>query len=114
MQTCDYAGTECYQVKTVPAIYEIDQTEGYVTGGQIINVRGFGFGRGTITPTIEGVECKVLSQSADGFSCRAGAADAPTKFTNSEPVVDAESGEPVLVEETGEQQTTETPISFVG
>ena len=61
MSTCDYAGTTCYQAKTVPAIYSIDQKEGYVTGGQVITVKGFGFGKGTIKPSIDGVECKVLT-----------------------------------------------------
>lgn len=72
MRTCDYAGTTCYTAKTVPAIYSISQKEGYVTGGQIITVTGFGFGSGEIKPTIEGVECKVLTQSTSEFTCRAG------------------------------------------
>ena len=33
MNTCEYDGVTCYQAKTVPAIYSIDQKEGYVTGG---------------------------------------------------------------------------------
>jgi len=33
MNNCQYDGTTCYQAKTVPAIYSIDQKEGYVTGG---------------------------------------------------------------------------------
>jgi hypothetical protein len=81
MNTCDYAGTTCYQAKTVPAIYSIDQKQGYVTGGQVITVKGFGFGKGTIKPTIEGVECKILTQSANEFTCRAGQAAEPSKFT---------------------------------
>jgi hypothetical protein len=81
MRNCDYAGTTCYTAKTVPAIYSIDQTEGYLTGGQVIKVKGFGFGSGTIRPTIEGVECKVLTQSADEFTCRAGTAAEVSKLT---------------------------------
>jgi hypothetical protein len=81
MENCDYAGTTCYQAKTVPAIYSIDQNQGYVTGGQVITVKGFGFGYGEIKPTIDGVECKVLTRSSDQFTCRAGKADAPSKMT---------------------------------
>jgi hypothetical protein len=33
MQYCNYAGDDCYHAKTVPAIYEIDQSQGYVTAG---------------------------------------------------------------------------------
>lgn len=86
MNNCDYTGLECYVAKTVPAIYSIDQKEGYVTGGQVITVKGFGFGSGKITPTIEGVECKVLTQSADGFTCRAGTAAEPSKMTQLEKI----------------------------
>jgi hypothetical protein len=81
MNNCQFDGTTCYQAKTVPAIYSIDQKEGYVTGGQVITVKGFGFGKGTIKPTIEGVECEVLTQTSDTFTCRAGKAPEPTKFT---------------------------------
>jgi len=82
MQNCDIAGTKCYEAKTVPAIYSIDQNEGYVTGGQVITVKGFGFAEGTIKPTIDGVECKVISQNADEFKCRAGAATDVSKLTH--------------------------------
>jgi len=81
MKTCTYDLSECYTAKTVPAIYSIDQKEGYLTGGQVITVKGFGFNKGTIKPTIEGVECKVLSQNADGFTCRAGTAAEVSKLT---------------------------------
>jgi hypothetical protein len=33
MENCEYDGVTCYQAKTVPAIYSIDQKTGYVTGG---------------------------------------------------------------------------------
>jgi hypothetical protein len=44
MNNCDYAGTKCYVAKTIPVIHSIDQDEGYVTGGQVLTVKGFGFG----------------------------------------------------------------------
>jgi len=74
MNNCNYANDKCYQAKTVPAIYSIDQKEGYITGGQVITVTGFGFGKGTIAATIEGVACTVEYQSAEMFTCRAGTA----------------------------------------
>lgn len=83
MRNCDYTGEECYVAKTVPAIYSIDQNEGYFTGGQVLTVRGFGFGTGKITPTIGGVECKVLTQDAEGFTCRVGKADGPSVLVDS-------------------------------
>jgi hypothetical protein len=72
MQYCNYDATDCYHAKTVPAIYEVDQKDGYMTGGQVITVKGFGFGSGTIKATLDGVDCKVLTQTTTDFTCRAG------------------------------------------
>jgi len=33
MRTCNFDASECYTAKSVPAIYSIDQSEGYTTGG---------------------------------------------------------------------------------
>ena len=33
MQYCNYDASDCYHAKTVPAIYEIDQKDGFMTGG---------------------------------------------------------------------------------
>jgi hypothetical protein len=117
MRTCDYAGTTCYTAKTVPAIFSIDQSEGYVTGGQVITVTGFGFGSGTISPTIDGVPCTVLTQSAEQFTCRAGTATEPSVLTKTVvvPPEDAATRRrrlneetPVTEENTG---TEETPVT---
>lgn len=81
MRTCNFDASECYTAKTVPAIYSIDQKEGFTTGGQVITVKGFGFGSGTIRPTIDGVDCIVLSQSSEEFTCRAGAKETPSILT---------------------------------
>lgn len=61
MQYCNYDASDCYHAKTVPAIYTIDQKDGYLTGGQVITVNGFGFGYGTIKASIDGVSCEVLT-----------------------------------------------------
>jgi len=112
MKSCNYDASECYTAKTVPAIYSIDQKESYTTGGQVITVKGFGFGRGTIKPTIDGVDCTVLSQSSDAFTCRAGTKAAASVLINKVAIVN-DAGEPVL-NEAGEATFTETPIRFVG
>lgn len=72
MNNCNYANTECYKAKTVPAIYNITQNEGYITGGQVVRVDGWGFGNGTISANMGGVACTVLTQAADHFTCKAG------------------------------------------
>jgi hypothetical protein len=112
MNTCGYDGVTCYEAKTVPAIYSIDQKEGYVTGGQVITVKGFGFGSGTIKPTIDGVACTVLTQSADTFTCRAGTAAEPSKMTRTvEYTVEATGRRRLQAEETPAEETPaeETP-----
>jgi hypothetical protein len=99
MQYCNYDASDCYHSKTVPAIYTIDQKDGYLTGGQVITVNGFGFGYGTIRATIDGVSCEVLTQTTTSFTCRAGAKElvSSTVATTSTPQVDGE-GVPVLDE----------------
>lgn len=89
MNTCDYTGKKCYVTKTIPAIFSIDQKQGYVTGGQVITVKGFGFGNGKIKPMVDGVECKIIDQTAEQFRCRAGQAAAPSKLTENVPVTPA-------------------------
>jgi hypothetical protein len=116
MQYCNYDASDCYHAKTVPAVYTIDQKNGYLTGGQIISVTGFGFGSGTIKATLDGVDCSVLTQTTTEFTCRAGSKESvsTTVTTTSTPELN-DQGEAVL-NEAGEQvvTVTETPITFVG
>jgi hypothetical protein len=112
MQTCDYAGTTCYEAKSVPAIYAIDQSSGYTTGGQVIKVDGFGFASGTIRATTEGgVACEVILQTAEFFTCRVGESSEATVFTETVEV-ELEDGEEA--EEGADPETEEVPVRFVG
>ena len=43
VKTCSYDNTDCYEARTVPVIFDISQNTGYLTGGQNLTVRGFGF-----------------------------------------------------------------------
>ena len=51
---CDYAGTNCYQGKSVPVIFSVSANSGYITGGQNLTVKGYGFDAGTVTAVIDG------------------------------------------------------------
>jgi hypothetical protein len=86
MQYCNYDATDCYTAKTVPAIYEMDQKDGFMTGGQVITVKGFGFGYGTIKATFDGVDCKVLTQTTTDFTCRAGSKASVSTSTTKVPI----------------------------
>jgi hypothetical protein len=63
--------SECYEVKTVPVIFDISHKEGYLTGGQNLTVRGHGF-NGTVTATVDGVACEVTAQREGAFDCKVG------------------------------------------
>jgi hypothetical protein len=66
---CDYHNNSCYYAKTVPVILELDESEGYYTGGQNLTVKGHGFKDGNIVATVDGVDCEVTRYNEDGFSC---------------------------------------------
>jgi len=112
MKQCNYDASECYTAKSVPAIYSIDQKEGFVTGGQVITVKGFGFGSGTIKPTLDGVACDVLTQKSDEFTCRAGSKDGPSVLVDKVTSKDKDGN--VIKDEEGKDVTTEVPKDFVG
>lgn len=40
---CNYQNTSCYRAKVMPAITYIDSISGYVTGGQLLTIQGWGF-----------------------------------------------------------------------
>jgi hypothetical protein len=56
---------------------------GWLTGGQTVNVTGYGFDYGTIDATLDGVPCEVTGHGKEWFTCIAG-----TKETVSETDVD--------------------------
>lgn len=69
MKRCNYAGDDCYEVKTVPVIYNLSSNVGFVSGGLNLTVYGNGFGDGKINATADGVPCHVTDQSTSQFSC---------------------------------------------
>jgi len=83
-----------------------------VTGGQVITVKGFGFGSGTIKPTIDGVSCDVLTQKSDEFTCRAGSKDAPSSLV--EKVISKDKDGKVIQDKDGKDVFTEVRKEFVG
>jgi hypothetical protein len=68
---CNYENTECYESKTVPVIYDMSSREGWLTGGQTVNVTGYGFDYGTIDATLDGEPCLVTGQGKEWFTCTA-------------------------------------------
>ena len=73
---CNYENTECYESKTVPVIYDMSTRSGWLTGGQTVNVTGYGFDYGIIDATLDGVACEVTDKGKEWFACTAGTKEA--------------------------------------
>jgi len=54
----------------------MDYNAGYTTGGQIINVTGWGFNSQNIAATVDGTACTVLAYTDSSFECEVGIASA--------------------------------------
>lgn len=76
---CNFAGDDCWYVKTHPKIDSISSTTGYTTGGQTLTINGWGL-KGTtladVEVTVDGVACKVMSSTLEKITCKTGAAAA--------------------------------------
>lgn len=70
VKTCSYDNTDCYEARTVPVIFDISQNTGYLTGGQNLTVRGFGFNHKKIDVKIDGAPCTVTRYMDDKFDCQ--------------------------------------------
>ena len=66
---CSYDNSTCYYAKTVPVIYNMTTNTGYTTGGNVLNVTGWGFRNPNITATADGKACSVLEYSESWFTC---------------------------------------------
>ena len=66
---CNFDGSDCYQAKSVPVIFDISANSGYKTGGMNLTVNGYGFESGEIEAVVDGKECLVSRYTATSFSC---------------------------------------------
>lgn len=66
---CSYDNSTCYYAKTVPVIHDMTTNTGYTTGGNVLNVTGWGFRSPNITATADGKACTVLEYSEAWFTC---------------------------------------------
>lgn len=58
---CSYDNATCYEVKTVPVIFDISTINGYRTGGQNLTLSGNGLNVGTPNILVDGVNCAVTA-----------------------------------------------------
>ena len=76
---CNFAGDDCWFVKTHPKIDSISTTDGYTTGGQTLTIRGWGLKANSIDDvkiTVDGVPCTAKSHEQDYIVCVTNAAAA--------------------------------------
>ena len=76
---CTWEGDECWHVRTHPVIDAISASEGYLSGGQELRISGFGLNGTDVQVTVDGVQCKVTSNSQEEIICLTGEGRAPSQ-----------------------------------
>ena len=76
---CNWAGDECWTVRTHPKITSISAADGYTTGGQTLTINGWGLKGNKLSDIevkVDGVACEVQSMEKEKITCMTGAAAA--------------------------------------
>lgn len=85
-QTCPYNMTGCYSAKYVPAIFSTNATEGYVTGGNTLQIKGSGFKAGMASPNVsvevDSLACAITKLADDAIECTLKESAAVSNLTN--------------------------------
>jgi len=82
---CNFAGDDCWTVRTHPKITSISASTGYTTGSQELRVSGYGLNGTDVSVVVDGVDCAVKSSNVDAIVCETGAAQAPSTTDVSQP-----------------------------
>lgn len=85
---CNFAGTDCWYVKTHPMISKVSAADGYTTGGQTLTIDGWGLkgdALANVTVTVDGVDCKVTESTLEQIKCVTGAATTVSTTSVSQP-----------------------------
>jgi hypothetical protein len=72
-QHCNFAGDDCWYIRTHPKIESISATEGYSTGGQTLVISGKALSGTSTTVTVDDIDCVVKSQTTLEITCETGA-----------------------------------------
>ena len=81
MTHCSFDNQTCYEAKTVPVIHELSSNQGYISGGQNLTVKGYGFSSGNINAKVGDLPCSVTSFDKYHFSCTVKDSPAPSDLT---------------------------------
>lgn len=77
-QHCNFAGDDCWYVRSHPKIESISATSGSTEGGQTLTINGVSLGGLSPSVSVDGVDCVVTSQSSTEVSCETGYQASPT------------------------------------
>jgi len=72
-QHCNFAGDDCWTVRTHPKIESVSASSGFTTGGQLFTVSGHGLNGTDISVLIDGVACEVTQNASGSINCVTGA-----------------------------------------
>lgn len=56
---CNFAGDDCWTVRTHPKIESISSNTGLTTGGQILTINGKGLNGTDVEVVIDGIPCEI-------------------------------------------------------
>jgi hypothetical protein len=85
------AGTDCFTMRVHPRIDSISATSGYLSGGQVLTITGWGLegtkAEGEILPSdvtvnVAGQACVVTATTSTTITCNTGKASAVSKVQN--------------------------------
>jgi len=63
-------------------ISQVSESQGYLTGGQEITIKGMGFNHGTVATEIDGVACTEVRKSDTEFVCKTGSKSTASDTTS--------------------------------
>ena len=85
---CNFAGDDCWYIKTHPKIDSVSAASGFITGGQELTITGWGLKGNTMDDVkvlIDGVGCKVTSNTKTEIKCTTGETSSVSKTGVSQP-----------------------------
>lgn len=67
-QHCNFAGDECWTVRTHAVVDEISASSGSVNGGQHLKIKGWGLGK-DVSVEVAGKPCQVIKSADEELTC---------------------------------------------
>jgi len=68
-QHCNFAGDDCWTVRTHPKIDGLSANSGYTTGSHELTISGYGLNGTDVSVVVDGVDCNVKSSQSESIVC---------------------------------------------